>query len=383
MELTEDQKKGIEIAKKRYFNADPYTIVAGYSGTGKSTLAAALIEELGLDRSSVAYCAYTGKATLVLQEKGCPNAQTAHKLLYRTRKDGTRYIHTPRKYLENDYKLIIVDEVSMLPKNMWDLLLRHKVHVIALGDPEQLPPVNKEQCHNLLDNPHIFLKEIMRQEMDNEIIEYSMKIRNGEKLPLLDGKNLKIINGKDLSVSMLKWADQILCATNKMRKDINNIMRLSYDFPIDEAVVGDKIICLKNYWDIYDWKEEEPLINGTIGYLTRRIEMFSKVLWNRHIYLSNIETTTGKEFVDLHISKEILEGLELPYEPEKLSKKERDLMDLEFDYGYCITCHKSQGSEYNRIVGIEEKFPYDKEEHKRFLYTMLTRAKDKAVIVRA
>lgn len=80
--------------------------------------------------------AYTGKASMVLREKGCPNATTAHRLLYRSvpRKDGTFY-HIPKRPLDKKYDLIVVDEVSMLPKELWDLLLSHYIHVIALGDP--------------------------------------------------------------------------------------------------------------------------------------------------------------------------------------------------------------------------------------------------------
>jgi ATP-dependent exoDNAse (exonuclease V) alpha subunit len=51
-------------------------------------------------------------------------------------------------------------------------------------------------------------------------------------------------------------------------------------------------------------------------------------------------------------------------------------------YGYAITCHKAQGSQWPRVLIYEEGFPYDKEEHKRWLYTACTRASEKLVIVR-
>ena len=54
---------------------------------------------------------------------------------------------------------------------------------------------------------------------------------------------------------------------------------------------------------------------------------------------------------------------------------------FEFDYGYAITTHKSQGSEYNKVLLFEEGFPYEKEEHARHLYTGITRAVDKLVII--
>ena len=51
-----------------------------------------------------------------------------------------------------------------------------------------------------------------------------------------------------------------------------------------------------------------------------------------------------------------------------------------YDYGYCITCHKAQGSEYDKVLVIEEFLKGN--EHARWLYTAATRAKEKLVIVR-
>lgn len=106
-------------------------------GTGKSTLVKFIIAALNLNPDEVCYVAFTGKAANVLKQKGCTNATTAHKLLYRSRiLPNGKYIHEPRKALDPFIKLIIVDEVSMLPKHIWDLLIGHRIHVIALGDPE-------------------------------------------------------------------------------------------------------------------------------------------------------------------------------------------------------------------------------------------------------
>lgn len=385
LELTEDQKRAIQVCKKRYFDGEPYTIISGRSGVGKSATVQYLIKELGLNQNDVAYMSYTGKAALVLQQRNCPNAQTAHHLLYTSRLNRRtgNYIHTPKKILDEEYKLIIVDEISMLPKEIWELLLSHKIHVIGLGDDGQLPPLFKNQCHDLLLRPHVKLTQIMRQSMDNEIIEFSMKIRNGEKLPsFYDGKDIKIISKKDLSVKMLKWADQIICAKNSTRREINSLVRDILGFPSNHAVEGDKVVCLKNYWNKLDIGQEEPLINGSIGYLTRAVEVWSKVLWRERAYLSNFETAYGKTFHDLYINKNVMEGKKLPIPEKNLTKAQKERMDLEFEYGYCITGWKSQGSEWDNVLAIEEDFPYDEEEHKKFLYTIMTRASKKLILVR-
>ena len=96
------------------------------AGTGKSTLVKFIVDALGIDKNYVCYIAYTGKAAKVLKDKGCPNAMTAHRLLYTSypKNDGTFY-HKIKRPLDFPYKLIVVDEISMLPKHIWELLLSH------------------------------------------------------------------------------------------------------------------------------------------------------------------------------------------------------------------------------------------------------------------
>lgn len=137
MELTIRQQEGLRIAVERYRNREPYTVISGYAGAGKTTLVKFIIAALDLNpEKDVAYVAFTGKAATVLSKKGNPNAMTAHKLLYtaRQKSDGTFFfIPNPPGSLE--YKVIVLDECSMLPKGMWDRLLSHGVYVIACGDP--------------------------------------------------------------------------------------------------------------------------------------------------------------------------------------------------------------------------------------------------------
>lgn len=136
MELSEQQKQAVRIAIDKYWNGEKYMCIAGYAGCGKSFTIKYIIANLGLSYDEVAYCAYTGKAAEVLRKYGCPNACTAHSLLYYTNlgKDGN-FIHRPKGSLGKMYKVIVVDEVSMLPKDMWELLLSHNIFIIASGDP--------------------------------------------------------------------------------------------------------------------------------------------------------------------------------------------------------------------------------------------------------
>ena len=128
--------------------------------------------------------AYTGKAANVLKNKGCLNATTAHKLLYHARqtKNGN-YVFTAKKVLDEDYDLIVIDEVSMLPTRLWEQLLSHNIYVLAMGDPGQLSPP-RDETNTVLDSPHVFLDEIMRQAQDSAIIRLSMHIREGKDFRL-------------------------------------------------------------------------------------------------------------------------------------------------------------------------------------------------------
>ena len=213
------------------------------TGTGKSTLVQYIIKKLNIPEYLIAYVAYTGKASLVLQQKGCPGATTAHRLLYYSKEmpDGT-FVHRPREYPERPLKLIVVDEVSMLEKEQWEILMRWRIPVIALGDPFQLPPIHED--NGVLVHPHIFLDEVMRQAQDSEIIRLSMDIREGKSLSRYKGKDVAIVSKQQITDQLLLKADQILCGKNATRFELNQRIRQAIwdDKYQISPIKGDKII---------------------------------------------------------------------------------------------------------------------------------------------
>ncbi len=390
MELTMQQLKGLDIAVQRYRQGERYTVISGYAGSGKSTLVKFLVAALEIPEENIVYACFTGKACNVLQQKGNKNVCTLHRLLYefRPKSDGT-FIKLPRSAIE--YDLVIVDECSMASKELINQLFKHQVHVICLGDPGQLPPINPEDDNHLLDNPHVFLSEIHRQAQESEIIRVSMDIRAGRPLELLDGKDVKIIDKDDLVEGMYLWADQILCAKNETRIGINNHMRELLGREGDPQD-GDKVICLRNYWETVD-NCGNPLTNGTIGYLQNNYSRLIKYPYfvngggSFEAINAQLLTETGSRFEELLMDKRlILEGKEsLDWKTKwALSKKDKFawMVPMEFTYGYAITTHKAQGSSWDKILVFEENFPFAKEEHQRWLYTAVTRAAEKCVIVR-
>lgn len=391
--LTEKQEEGLRLAVQRYNEGKPWTCIAGYAGTGKSTLIKFIISALGVDpESEVCYVAFTGKAATVLKQKGCPNAITAHKLLYKARPmpNGT-YKFIPKDILEEDYKVIVVDEVSMLPRPMWEQLLRHGVYVLATGDPGQLPPIDKDADNHVLDNPHVFLDEIMRQAQDSEIIRLSMWIREGK--PLADfpckGEQVQIFTADQVVTGMYDWADQILCATNNKRNAINTQVRNQRGFG-PEPAEGDKIISLKNHWDYLSQTGNWALTNGSIGTIdtySKQSLRFPQWICAKPVtyMLTSIDLEDGDCFNCIPVDYQALTTGTPAMDNRQayaLTKSKKGIPPFDFSYAYAITCHKAQGSEWGKVLVFEEGFPFDAEEHRRWLYTAVTRASEKVVIVR-
>lgn len=385
MELTHKQEEGLKIAIDRYRQKEPYTVIAGYAGTGKSTLIKFIIAALDIDPERVAYIAYTGKAAQVLRNKGNPGAMTAHRLLYKSiqKPDGT-FVHIPRNTIRSDCDIIVVDEVSMIPKPMWDLLLSHHIYVIACGDPGQLPPIGEE--NNVLDEAHVFLDEIMRQAAESEIIRLSADIRERKGIKPFKGTEINVVPKSALCDGMLLWADQIICGKNNTRHELNDYYReLKWDTPFldSKPIVGDKIICLKNSWQNIT-QAGDALVNGTIGTLTKMSTYRNEYLGTKAIIDFLPETydeddIRDQSFHNLLIDWKLITTHEPTLNRENFHMFPRHLRPEQFDYGYVITCHKSQGSEYNKVLVIEEMLKAT--DHARWLYTAVTRASDKLTLV--
>ena len=393
MILTKRQEEGLKTAVARHRAGEKYTVIAGYAGTGKSTLVRYIIDALDIEEDRVCHCAFTGKAAEVLKKKGNKNVATLHRLLYEhIPRPAGGFFRKPKPFI--DYDVIVVDEVSMAPKSLMELLFKHQVYVICLGDPFQLPPIDKDEDNHLLDDPHIFLDEIMRQEEDSEIIQLTMKIRNQEPIDYFNGNEVKIIPYSDLNTGVLQWGDQILTATNAKRQAINNQMR-ALQGRTGEPVDGDKIICLRNYWEDSSLNGD-ALINGTIGILQNSFQTWREIPRFVQSNIRKFDVLVGDlvipETNDIYQMTEmdrqmIITGEKccdwrLSYKLGKLRPKYGEIVPKEFTYAYAITTHKSQGSEWPKVVVLEEKFPFDKTEHARWLYTACTRSSEKLVLVR-
>lgn len=393
MILTKKQEEGLKIAVERHRAGEKYTVISGYAGSGKSTLVRFIIDALDVEEDRVCYCAFTGKAAEVLRKKGNKNVSTLHRLLYEhIPRPAGGFFRRPKPRIS--YDIIVVDEVSMAPQSLIELLFSHRVYVVCLGDPFQLPPIDKDENNHLLDHPHVFLDEIVRQAQESEIIRLTMQIRNQEPIDYVNGHEVMVIPHNELNTGMLQWGDQILTATNAKRQSINNQMRTLMgrtEGPVD----GDKIICLRNYWEDSS-VNGDALVNGTIGILSNSFQTIRKLPKFIGSNIKQFDVLVGDLIVpetqDIYSMVEIdhhmmLTGEKccdwrLSYQLGKLKPRYGEIVPKEFTYAYAITTHKSQGSEWDKVVVLEEKFPFDKIEHARWLYTAATRASEKLVLVR-
>lgn len=342
--------------------------------TGKSTIINHFIDLTGI-MEYTRFVTFTGKASLVLQRKGLP-ATTIHKLIYNAHKNYRtgRFYFTLKPELEGDIRLIVIDEVSMVPMKLLKDLMSFNIPIVALGDPGQLEPIGED--NGLLKAPDIFLDEIHRQAEDNSIIRLSMMARQKKPIPYIyDDANVKVIRRDEVTMGMFCWADQVLCARNNTRRQINAEMREHLGFSGDLPNRNDKVICLKNYWDILN-DDGYPLINGTIGKVTGIVTGKDYGILGQKTLIDFQSDYSLPNYYGVEIDSNIFKG-NAPLVTNSKSKR----LICEFDFGYAITCHKAQGSEFEKVLVYEEFLKSNA--HERWLYTAITRASQKLVLVKA
>lgn len=332
----------------------------GYAGTGKTTLATHLAEDVD---GPVCFAAFTGKAALVMRGRGCPEARTIHSLIYRPRDIDTE---EPSFVLNSesdaaDAALIIIDECSMVDEDLGRDLLSFGKPVLVLGDPAQLPPV-KGGGFFTESEPDIMLTDIHRQAAGDPIIRMSMDVREGRTLePGIYGDS-KIISRSEIESSTVTGADQVLVGMNKTRRNYNRRLREILGFHTVYPESGDKLVCLKN-------DPQKGLLNGGLwraktGGNLRRGRLRMTVVPDEEQQGRARRVSVAPQFFD--------SDDEVPFALRRNSD--------EFDYGYALTVHKSQGSQWDDVVLFDESYAF-REHRNRWLYTGITRAARRLTIV--
>ena len=332
----------------------------GYAGAGKTTLARHFAENAGGD---VAFAAFTGKAAHVMRQKGCTDASTIHALIYRPASgeaDGEPMFTLRHDAPASKADLIIIDECSMVDEDLGRDLLSFGKPILVLGDPAQLPPV-KGGGFFTEGEPDFMLTEIHRQAADNPIIRLSMAVREGEHFDE-QSEECRLLSRKEISTDDIMAADQILVGANKTRKRYNERLRELHHHMDPTPEAGEKLVCLRN-------NKKKGLLNGGIWTVNRRMSpRGARVRFS-------VSPEEGGKTVNVSVPRAFfLDG------PESVPWTQRKGAD-EFDYGYALTVHKAQGSQWNNVVLFDESYMF-REHQTRWLYTAVTRAAERLTLVR-
>lgn len=381
--------------------------LAGYAGTGKTTLAKHLVEDQ--DRRWL-FAAFTGKASHVLRQKGCYGAQTIHSLIYRpsgtskateiaaidmklalladallTKGEYTAEEKTqvalltrtraelqasskPRFTLWTESPLmdaagIVVDEVSMVDEYVGRDLESFGKKILVLGDPAQLPPVGGGGYFTRR-TPDIVLTEVHRHARESGILRLATMIREGQSpldfKELVDDCHVMPISSTERAyiTDRVMNSDQVLCGLNATRHVMNKrqreLMRIESAMPVRD----ERLICLRN-------NHNEGLFNGSQWRVIDAEIDEEQMLCSLHV--ASEEDEQNELYTVSWLHHFLGQGEEL----KKMSFGRRD--QNEFDFSYALTVHKSQGSQWDDVVLFDESRAFRQDRH-RWLYTGITRA---------
>ena len=361
-------------------------IITGGPGTGKTTIIKAITElyqhinKLDYDEftEKLALLAPTGRASKRMSESTFLPASTIHRFLKWNKDDGKFMINESNK---SDVELVIVDEVSMIDINLFDSLLKglkRNVKMILVGDYDQLPSVGPGNllkdliCSDVIDVVH--LKHLYRQDENSYIISLAYEIKDG-----------------NLSENFLNtYSDYtfLKCSANHIK---TNLMRLcqkviekGYDYkrmqilaPMYKGENGIDTLN-KELQDVFNPKspEKREIKSGNVIFrendkILQLVNMPDENVFNGDIgvikYIKYGNTSKSKKdeiYVDF-------DGNLVKYTPKDFSK---------IKHGFIISIHKSQGSEFEMVI-MPMAHSYKRMLYKKLIYTGVTRAKKKLIII--
>lgn len=411
MELTGQQSAALEKAHKwigRHRQGLPAPQVfrlQGAAGTGKTELSKLLASTC----RNPLYAAPTGKAASEMTRRGAP-ASTIHQLIYQPMDsakdklkelqaeekvvlgqmeagDATRHaslqeqLRTIRQKIRDEKEamnrpyfalktesilreadLLALDEGSMIDEPTGVDLESFGVPLLVMGDPFQLPPV-RGTGYFLGDNPDVLLTEVHRQALGSPILELATMAREGRALPQgydrdeLPGR-AQVVRGRPDPEIVMK-ADQILCGRNTTRIALNARCRalLGRTHLLPEP--GDRLVCLKN-------NHELGLANGTIWLVA-----FCHGSHHTGRLVLDVVSEDGLRSVQgVEVHQSYFEGKA----PERWAARDAE----HFDYGYALTVHKAQGSQWDSVVLFDDWSGADR---RQWLYTGITRAAKQLLVV--
>lgn len=338
--------------------------LSGYAGTGKTTVAKLVATRCAGDR--VVFIAPTGKAASRLRLKGAPNATTLHSFLYRVVGEtiDDEPIFVSKGTLDVRPLLIVLDEACMVSE--WDVnnLLALNIPILALGDIGQVEPV-KGKAYFKEGRENSLLEQIMRQGEESNIIRASFFVRKGGRLPVREYDDVKVRIGRPTQRDILNHTGEdsvMLCAYNSTRNYLNTRARVALGYSGRVPAIGEKVICTFNQHTCGFFNGEQGIV---LGYEELNIEEATKQENEGLSWIVLRSLTDGREF-KAFFNINCFEADE--YEIRQMHQKAKG----GFDFGYALTIHKSQGSEWDNVLLMEETLPASP--YHKLMYTGITRA---------
>jgi exodeoxyribonuclease V len=384
IDMSEQQRSALAaIADWYHGGSEQVFLLEGPAGTGKTTIARHIGALLG--GVDVVYGAYTGKAASVMRTKGCADADTIHSLIYtprithscmasppcvappcasarvdrcpHVRETATDYVLNSNSVVV-DADLVVIDEVSMVGAELGRDLLSFDTKVLVIGDHNQLPPIDGGGYFTDCD-PDFALTKIHRQAVGSPVVHLATQARLGVPLRIQAYGDSAVLPSHRAGVEDLLRYDQVICGRHRTRNAINQRLRSSLGFMGGIPAPGEKVVCLKNCKPI-------GLLNGTLW------SVVTAVPNGQGFCAMTIRDDSGRT---IEVSTPTAafgaangEGATYPGNP--------------FDFGYCITCHKSQGSQWNSVAVFDESFCWRRDnQHRNWLYTAVTRAAERVLVV--
>ncbi len=408
IELNDQQLEARDAIVEWYTRGTEQTFyLAGYAGTGKTSLVQQTVDELDLAGGAVEYAAYTGKAASVLARKTGKKASTVHKLIYTPGRDKLRELRQKIRVIERTVEalrtpeqeaelkklraeayslrkaslsfvkvedsvvrhapLVVLDEVSMLNDRIGRDIESFGSRLLVIGDPAQLPPIEGAGYFTARE-PDFLLTKIERN--GGGVVEAATQVRETGRAPLEDieedgGIFLRRDKG-ELPWESFLAADQVLCGTNATRRRLNRGFRQHRGHDRSWLpVAGDKLICCANNYEL-------GLLNGTLWTATGDAVELSLA---DELFCVDMESDDGTKLESVPVSTQRF----LSYDRrDALIYPRGDEGVAEFDFGYAMTVHKSQGSEWDDVIVCDD---WPGSDRRRWLYTALTRAARRVTLV--
>jgi exodeoxyribonuclease-5 len=345
--------------------------LSGNAGTGKTTLA----REIGRRVShKIIYTSATGRACAVMARKGCEPVDTIDALIYRRSRSvhcandpscekvcSDRCPHKRESFGEKVLNrespvatagLVIVDEVSILGRKMARDLLSFGRKLLFLGDIGQLPAV-MDSGYLRDREPDRHLSQIHRQAAGSPIVRLATRARRGVPLPVREHGESAVVY--DIANEDLTSFDQIVVGTHRQRRYINRRVRRQLGCGGKHPEPGEKLVCLKN-------DREVGLRNGELWWV--------------------VEAKLDSGFVDMTLRDDTGQEVNVaaPLAGFNGDGNGSDLPEQPFDYGYAITAHKAQGSEFDSVLVFDEGDVF-RGDAARWRYTAITRAARRVTVV--